>query len=173
MSEVWTAVHGFEQTHEVSSDGRVRTIERLVPRRVRQRVLRLHRMPDGYLRVTLSTGGKQSRLPVHRLVARAFHGEPPSADHQVNHINGNKSDNRVGNLEWVTRSRNALHSYETGLQISVKGSAHGRAKLTDAEIEEIKALSKTMLQRELAERFGVSRAHISRIVNGRRWGHSE
>lgn len=61
---------------------------------------------NGYKTVMLRSGGKQKMFGVHRLVCDAFHGAPPSAKHQVDHINGDRSDNRPANLEWVLPSTN-------------------------------------------------------------------
>lgn len=179
LEEIWRVVPGFEASHEVSSLGRVRTIERKVPcrwgamRRVRQRVLRFHETGDGYLGITLSFEGRQPRQPVHRVVASAFLGAAPSALHEINHKDGDKANNRVGNLEWVTRSENGLHAYANGLSVSRKGSLHGRAKLTDEQVEEMRSMAGTVTQREIGRRFGVSERHAGRIVSGERWSHVE
>lgn len=66
---------------------------------------------NGYLRVTLSEGGEVKRFLLHRLVATAFIANPHKKK-TVNHIDGNKSNNQAGNLEWATHSENHLHAYK-------------------------------------------------------------
>lgn len=74
---------------------------------------------DGYLEVSLCYKGNVRRVRAHRAVAASFLGDHP--DMQVNHINGNKADNRIENLEWVTRSGNIRHRiYSLGVQPPVK-----------------------------------------------------
>jgi len=165
VEEVWKPIAGFETLYEVSNTGRVRPIKRpnliLAPRFTKR----------GYVRAALSKNSKQTALLVHRLVATAFIGAPPSPTHQINHIDGNKSNNRADNLEWVTAQENALHAYERGLMVRHKGTLHGCAKLSDEQIAEIKALAGQMTQREIAEKFGVGQSQVSRILTGKRWGH--
>ncbi len=183
MDEVWRAVVGFEASHEVSDLGRLRTVARmcrgsglrrdggLPMRSVPMRILGLRTLRNGYKRSTISIENRQHQRLVHRLVAEAFLGPPPSTIHQVNHIDGNKANNCINNLEWRTRQENGKHAYATGLSISRKGTEHWRSKLTDAQIVEIKSLIGTASQREIASRFGVQQPQISRIATGKRWAH--
>lgn len=66
----------------------------------------------GYLYLALPIDGKFKQQLVHRLICRAFHGEPPTPKHEVNHIDGNKHNNRISNLQWVTRLENMQHAWE-------------------------------------------------------------
>ena len=93
--------------YEISSLGKIRNIKR-------GRLLK-PQLDKGYYRVHLSTKGKVTVKPVHRLVAEAF-VDGYREGLQVNHINGCKTRNDAGNLEWVTYSENLLHAYETGLR---------------------------------------------------------
>ena len=72
-------------------------------------------LPTGYSRINLYKNGKAKQFSIHRLVATAFIGEPPTSKHVVNHKNSNRADNRVDNLEWVTVSENVKHGYWNGL----------------------------------------------------------
>jgi hypothetical protein len=120
--EEWRAVAGFEGYYEVSNFGEVRSIDRLVPRdgptgnMTRKGQLRKpHITPKGYLRVQLTKDGEAHNYQVHRLVALAFIPNPDNKP-EVNHRNGNKRDNYVGNLEWSTGSENQTHAYQMGLK---------------------------------------------------------
>lgn len=111
--EIWKPIIGFESTHLVSNLGRVKTVDgRLI----------LQSLRHDYYRVSLNKGGKTSKCSVHRLVAEAFHGSPSDSDLIVNHIDGNKKNNRAENLNWLTRSENSLHAIGLGLRKKRKTS---------------------------------------------------
>jgi hypothetical protein len=105
---------------------------------------------------------------VHRLVAIAFLS---NRKEMVNHINGNKQDNGLKNLEWVTASENTKHSYAMGLQAI--GQDKTLAILTDKDVLEIQDLfeQKSMLDRDIAIKYGVTSGVISSIRLGKTWTH--
>ena len=111
--EQWRAVADYENLYEVSDQGRVRhtRFNRLITPTLR---------PNGYLRVSLSRKHQARSHAVHRLVAIAFLGLPPSALHQINHRDGDKRHNSPFNLEWVTPSENMVHAYTTGLMATTR-----------------------------------------------------
>jgi hypothetical protein len=111
MKEIWKSVSGYEGRYEVSSNGKVKSVERYKNDRgrnikVEEKLLCQQKTRDGYLQVYLSKNGVTKGLRVHRLVALAFIPNP-NKKQEVNHINEIKTDNRVCNLEWVTRVENA------------------------------------------------------------------
>ena len=173
--EEWRKVEGFE-AYEVSNYGNVRSIERKVlcssgEVRHRKAVLLKPTSVLGYAIVTIYSNRKPNYRKIHRLVATAFLGNPEKLP-VVNHINGNKLDNTVSNLEWCTPSHNSLHAVATGLTNSAKGEAHGRAKLTEIQVHEIRNLCNNgAVQAQIAKKFGVKPMIISNIVNRKRWRH--
>ena len=98
----WRPVSGYEGEYAISADGRVWSFRRKI-------VLRPEEVYNGYLRVTLCVNKEIKHFRVHRLVADAFIPNPDNKP-QVNHINGNRKDNRVENLEWATAVENVRDS---------------------------------------------------------------
>lgn len=124
----------------------------------------------GYLHVSPCRNGKQySSLSVHVLVASAFLGPRPDGMH-VNHIDGDKSNNRPGNLEYVTAYDNNHHAYRSGLKVRPIGSDNPKAKLSECDVIEILA-DRESTGPELAAKYGVTRTAINMIRRGETWTH--
>ena len=153
-------IRGFEGRYSVNEEGDVFS-------HISGRKLKPGLSGGGYYLVDLA--GK-SRL-VHRLVAEAF--LPDFLDKpQVNHIDGDKLNNHVSNLEMATAKENAAHAYKTGLKVSVKGENHGRAKLSAEDVISIKSLLlKGETNISIAKKFGISTTVISYIKSGKIWRH--
>lgn len=98
---------GFEGRYQVSVDGEMKSLERISPQGylLKERILKLGKSTNGYLRVSLHKDGKRKNYSVHRLVAQAFIPNPDNLP-EVNHINEDKMDNRVENLEWCSHKFN-------------------------------------------------------------------
>jgi hypothetical protein len=108
-SETWRSIPGFPD-YEASNRGRIRS-----HKWGKWQILRAHRHPKtGYLIVSPRVAGRCIARSVHRLVAAAFLGEASGRD--VNHIDGNKQNNSVENLEYLSRGDNHRHAYRTGLR---------------------------------------------------------
>ncbi|MBT2467829.1 NUMOD4 motif-containing HNH endonuclease [Streptomyces sp. ISL-66] len=115
-NERWLPVPGFEGLYLVSSEGRIFSKERIYPTGWRRgpRLMRLNLGKHGYLRISLKDShGIRSTYQVHRLVARAFLGEPQPG-HQARHLNGVRTDNRLDNLAWGTASENSFDAIRHG-----------------------------------------------------------
>lgn len=125
---------------------------------------------QGYLYCNLYHNRHRYSMKSHRLVAETFIPNPENKP-CVNHKDGNKLNNHVNNLEWLTVKENTQHSYDNGLQEGIKGSANGSSKLTEDQAREIYALKGTASQREIAQRYGVNRTQVSLIHNHKTWKH--
>lgn len=116
--EIWKPISGWEGLYEISNHGRVKSLARLTStgnRSVPERILK-HNVMKGYHCVTLQYAGKHKVYRVHRLVIGAFGEQQPSDEHEVNHIDGDKANNCIENLEWVTPKENTDHAFDTGLR---------------------------------------------------------
>lgn len=176
LTEVWAPVVHFEGIYDVSADGqvmRVRYLNGATP----GRILKHNVNPHGYHLVRLYRGHGVSTAQwafVHRLVAAAFLGPGPDG-YQVNHVDGHKSNNAVDNLEYVTPRQNILHAERLGLRPKRRGEAHHAARLTTADVIEIRSLAREtrINQRTIAARFNITESHAHRIIHRRAWRHVE
>lgn len=124
---------------------------------------------NGYLKVSFRCFGKRYTRNIHRLIALTFI-ENPNKYPCVNHIDGNKMNNDISNLEWTTYSKNIQHAYDNGLTIPTKGE--DRSNLTNdnvLRIVEMKESGSTL--RNIAKEFNISASTVSDIVLGRTWSH--
>ena len=181
--EIWKPVVGHEGLYEVSNLGRVRALERMRRgvsshsgkeffRRIPGKVLSPAPHSAGYLGLSLTkAGGKPVSHLIHRLVAEAFLPNPKEL-RCVNHIDANKKNNHVTNLEWCTFTENYRHAAALGLFPDVRGSRKGSAKLQEDEVFVIKKMIQLgFSNKELAAIFKVSTAPISYIRNNQAWTH--
>jgi len=105
--EIGKPIPGFEDLYEVSNHGRVSNF---------RKILKTYKINSGYLALKLQKDGKVKSVLLHRLVAELFVPNPEGKP-EVNHIDGNKENNRADNLEWVTSAENKAHARSTGLSV--------------------------------------------------------
>jgi hypothetical protein len=120
--EKWRDIPGFEGRYQASNMGRIKSLVRR-----KERILKLVKDRRGYMMVGLRIDKKTLRQRVHRLVSKDIPGQP-AKKLEVNHLDGNKTNNQIGNLEWTTPSENQIHAYKTGLNISLRGEKRKNRK---------------------------------------------
>lgn len=124
--EIWKDIAGYEGLYQVSNLGRVKSLERDTkrarPQHIQERILKQRN--GEYLMVYLADAGKYEARLVHRLVAQAFISNPDNKP-IVNHIDGNKYNNRADNLEWCTHKENVIHAFVTGLNLPIDERRNG------------------------------------------------
>jgi len=121
VAELWLPVVGWEAWYSVSDWGRVmRTAGGSNCTRT-ERLLKPYRDSSGYPCVRFCRPGVQARYKVHRLVCRAFHGEPPEGRPHVDHINSRRADARAENLQWIIQAANNAAMIERGRAVYVRG----------------------------------------------------
>lgn len=147
--------------YQVSDDGQVRS--------PRGRLRKLYRDEQGRLSLVITAPGEPPILcRVHRLVALAFLGPPPTPVHEVRHLNGNASDNRKENLAWGTSKENSADSLIHGTRS--RGSQRPNAVLDeDAVLAIVNRVNSGESVTALAREYGVAQSGISLIMSGRHW----
>lgn len=186
MQEIWKDILGYEGYYQVSNNGNVKSLERIVyktgySKRLKERKLKLIKANDGYMGLILSYNGIKTRKTAHRLVAIAFIPNPENKP-QVNHINGIKTDNRIDNLEWCTAKENINHAYSIGLMNAHKGSSnymYGRygelhhnfgKSINEKPIQQLDLNNNHIAYydsiRKASRATGVNNSNISSVCNG-------
>lgn len=169
MEEIWRPVPSLDGALEVSSQGRVRRVARpLTYKDGRTGTLKAGILSGGIAKTgyrMVSVG--YDKYLVHRLVAEAFHGTP-QADNvykTVNHLNGDKLDNRPENLEWATYGTNNDHARETGLNRQ-HGEKTNLSRYSDQFVQAIRNVHAAYgtPQAELARLFGISRRYAGQVI---------
>ena len=166
--ERWLPVVGFEGWYEISDWGRLKRAMSGKGTFV-GRILCGGLDKDGYRYTSLSIDGIAHKVKIHRLVMAAFVGPCPEGK-EVNHKDGDKTNNYVENLEYITHRENNIHALNTGLRTSPRGEAHCHSKVTEKDVHEIRRSHGEKSNKEIAERFGITKPAVCHIVSRRNWG---
>lgn len=150
-------IPGYEP-YEISRCGKLR---------LKGKILTTPSMKNGYRRKYLKA--LKRNLLIHRAIALAFISNPNNLL-EVNHIDGNKSNNNISNLEWVSRSQNAKHAFINGLMKDQNGEAGPRAILKNVDIKIIReACQHGFTQREIANYYRMHQSNVSLINRKINW----
>lgn len=177
MEEIWrTAVEGY---YEVSNYGKVRSLDRIVkhpqgPMQLKGKKMQLSLANTGYLQVEFRVNSIRETWRVHTLVALLFVYNPdPNEFMQVNHIDGNKLNNKAYNLEWCTGTENINHAFALNLIPIKKGIQVHNAVLDEIKVKEIRKLYATgkYFQSDLDKMFKVGAGTVNKIVRNLAWTH--
>ena len=164
--EVWIKIDFLEKdgfgTYFINNKGQIKNKKNYF--------LKLTTDKYGYLRINLRKKDRKTKVfLVHRLVAICFI-ENPLNKPQINHIDSNRKNNNVENLEWCTNSENIKHAYKYGL-LSQKGSKNNMSKLNEEKVIEIYKLKDKLKHEEIAKIYGVARNTITQIMCKINWKH--
>lgn len=175
-NEIWKDIKGYEGLYSISNTGRVKRLARNriiatgVNKPLKEKEIKTFKGKLGYIHVNLWKNGQIKQHRIHRLIMLA-HTNKPEDKNIINHIDGDKSNNTLGNLEWCTARENTIHAYKTGLAKGKKGIENSQGRLTNEEVISMRNLYATgeYTQKEIGEIFGISRRHAGDIVNGKKW----
>jgi len=166
MNERWKEIPGYGGDYEVSNLGMVRSYKR----NTSGEMIKPQTNRGGYLYVNLYKNKKPKSRSLASAVSEVFIGIRPRGL-QINHIDGNKKNNSVENLEYITSSENVKHAWRTGLSTHKKGELSHHSKLKNIDVLIIRHLRGKMKAIDISSLFDISVSNVSRIQTGKRWTH--
>jgi len=163
--EIWNPIPNYEEHYLASNFGNIKRIKPSTGA-VCGRILKPYfNKKVGYQYITLTKNCVQNDFRLHKLIIASFKG---LSDLQVNHIDGNKLNNNLDNLEYVTASQNLYHATRVLNKRSKEN--HWNSRLTKSDVETIRTLYKTgITQQKIADQFKINRSYVSEIVNYKAW----
>jgi len=166
MQEIWKDIRGYEGRYQVSSAGKVKSLDTTTltinkqKRFYKGKIITPSIGSAGYFVVNLRSNAKTKQFKVHRLVIEAFIGY---SELFVNHKDLNKLNNSIENLEYVTNAENLLHAFKNGVKV-------GKTILNADQREKIRLMRKSgFLLKTIAKKFNVSESAISEVARGTTW----
>lgn len=172
--EKWLPIVGYENFYEISDQGRVKTVARLVPskcgsiRHVSERIRSANGRSNGYPVVNLSIRNKVTTRTIHVMMLEAFIGPRPSPLHDACHENDQREDNRLENLRWDTKKANKEDAFKNGK--APHGEKVGLSKLTKEQA--IKIFHDHRNSKIIAAEYSVNKSTITKLKRGKTWARS-
>lgn len=171
IQEKWLPCPGFENSYEVSNYGKVRSIDRYISGRsglVKGQLIHSDLNQKGYPQLRLYKNNTKYVRNQHRLLTLAFIPNPNNLP-QVNHIDGDKLNNHISNLEWISNSDNMSHAYKLGLRSSI-GENNSNCKITDNQVTHIKLIYNTgKSSKYISEELDIKLHIVRQIISGKSW----
>lgn len=171
--EVWKDIPDYEGRYQASSLGRIKSLKRETNNQYCKEdiILKIKRHKNGYLFAALYKNGKQKDISIHRLVATTFL-ENKNNYPCINHINGNKEDNSVSNLEWCSYSHNTKEAFKTGLMKPNYKVLRENSKKSAIKVLQIDKITKKVIRewdsmKEAEDTLHIT-THINEVISGRR-----
>lgn len=173
MIENWAQVPGFE-VYWASNHGRIKRIytngkQRILKPYPMRRYDRKIKNNNTYSVVSISKNGKVTKFLWHRIIAMTFMPIQSASTMVVNHLDGDKSNNRLENLEWTTEHENKKHAAKNGLM--QRGESRYNSKLKNRDILKIRELAKEISYAEIGRIYGINQGNAWLIANKRIWKH--
>lgn len=152
MKEVWKDIPDYEELYQISNFGRVKNFKR-------NKLITINNK-QSYLKVILWKNNKMKNMLIHRILAIVFIKNPNNYP-CINHKDGNKLNNSLNNLEWVTHSMNNKHAYDTGLKVK-------EGVFNEKDLINIKYMVNSGIsQRKIANKLNVDRSTVQRVISGK------
>ena len=176
QKEQWENIKGYENYYQVSNLGSVRSLSRYVKGKngnqyKNGKILKSNTDKYGYLYYVICKHSICKSYKAHRLVLLAFK-ENPNNYPECNHLDGNKKNNYIKNLEWCDKSTNEKHAYKIGLKNS-KGEKHSQAKLKSDDIKNIRKLRNVynLTYKRIGDLYHISYGYAREIAIKEAWNH--
>ena len=170
--EIWKDIESYEGIYQVSNYGKIKSLKRNVLMKGKfnyfkeEKILNPSTHKNGYLAIGLTKENKTKTFKVHRIVALHFIDNFLNKP-EINHIDSDKSNNNVLNLEWCTSKENKEHAVKN--KLNAFGEKSSGSKLTEKEVLEIR--ESNLSPTELSEKYKVNKGSISSIKNRKTWNH--
>lgn len=162
--EIWKEINGYDGRYSVSNMGNVKTKGKFLKefKNAPESLIKPHNNGFDYLQIRITKSGKTKTYRLHRLVAEYFIPNENLFKTEVNHIDGNKFNNCVANLEWVTPQENAIHS--------VKNRLSTKRKLKMEDAEKIRELNREGYSYgQISDIYKCNKEHIYKIIKNKKW----